>query len=88
MVGRCALLEQQRDIFLQPGLIAFDSRMVMGLSFNQIVRPLALRQQGIGADRLAGDIEGIEHGGKHPDFIGLLGFVLACYRKGADFFWA
>ena len=30
-VGRSAILEQQRDILLQPGLVAFGSEMIMRL---------------------------------------------------------
>ena len=87
MVWRCAIVEQQRDFLLQPGLVPFDGEMVMRLTFDQIARQLALRQQGIGADGLAGNVEGIEHGGKHAYFIGLLGLVLAFYGQSADFFW-
>ena len=61
--------------------------MVMRLTFDQIDRQLALRQQGIGADRLAGNRNGIEHGGKHSYFIGLLGRFLTFYGERPDFFW-
>jgi hypothetical protein len=72
-------VEQQRDVFVQSRLIAFDGEMVMRLTFEQVARQAALRQKGIGANRFAGDVDGVKHGGKHPDFIGLLALVLACY---------
>ena len=87
MVGRSTLLEQQRNVFLEFALTAFDGEMVMRLTFDQIDRQFALRQQSVGADRLAGNSDGIEHGGKHPDFIGLLGRLLTFYGERTDFFW-
>ena len=58
MVGRSTLLEQQRNVFLEFALIAFDGEMVMRLTFDQIDRQFALRQQSVGADRLAGNSDG------------------------------
>ena len=87
MVGRTTLLEQQCNVFLEFALIAFDAEMVMRLTFDQIDRQLALRQQRIGANRLAGNRNGIEHGGKHADLIGLLGRLLIGYGERTDFFW-
>ena len=87
MVGRSTLLEQQRNVFLEFALIAFDGEMVMRLTFDQIDRQFALRQQSVGADRLAGNSDRIEHGSKHPDFVGLLGRLLTFYGERTDFFW-
>ena len=87
MVRRCTTLEQQRNGFLQLGLIAFDREMIMRLAFDQIVCALALCQQGIGGDSLACNLDRIEHSGKHADFIGLFVFVFAFYWQGTDFFW-
>ena len=87
MVGRTTLLEQQCNVFLEFALIAFDGEMVMRLTFDQIDRQLALRQQGIGANRLASNSDGIKYGSKHPDFIGLLGRLLIGYGERTDFFW-
>ena len=85
-MGRSTRNEQQRNIFLEFALIAFDGEMVMRLTFDQIDRQLALRQQGIGADCLAGNSNRIKHGGKHSDFIGLLGRLLTFYGERTDFF--
>ena len=87
MMGRSSRLEQQRKVFLELGLITFDREMVMRLTFDQIDRQLALRQQGIGADRLTGNRDGIEYRREHPDFIGPFGDFLAFYGECADFFW-
>ena len=61
--------------------------MVMRVATDQIVGERALRQQSIGTDGLAGNIDDIEYAGKHPDFIGLLGRVLTFYGERPDFFW-
>ena len=87
MVGCSPLTEQKGDVFLKFALIAFDGEMVMRVSTDQIVGEPALRQQGIGADRLAGDIDGVEYAGKHPDFIRLLRLILTFYGERTDFFW-
>jgi hypothetical protein len=33
------------------------------------------------------DIDGIEQGDGHPDFVGALEFFIAFYGQGTDFFW-
>ena len=48
---------------------------------------LALGQQGVGGDGLAGDVEGFQERDDHPDLVGLLDLVAAVYGQGADFFW-
>jgi hypothetical protein len=47
---------------------------------------LALRQQGVGGDGLASDIDGFQQRDDHPDLVGLLDLVAAAYGQGADFF--
>jgi hypothetical protein len=44
-------------------------------------------QQGVGGDRLAGDIQRLKGRDDHPDLIGLLDLIAAVYGQGADFFW-
>jgi hypothetical protein len=87
MIRRPALPKQQRDIGLQRGLIGFDGEMLMGLALDHVGRQFALSKQGVGANVTARDADAVEHGGKHPDFIGLLDLILAFYGQGADFFW-
>ena len=48
---------------------------------------LALREEGIGGDVLALNVDAVEQRDEHPDLIGLLGFFLAFYGQCADFFW-
>ena len=59
----------------------------MGVVFEEVVGERALGQQGVGGDRLAGDVERLKDRDDHPDLIGLLDFVAAVYGQGADFFW-
>ena len=85
---RCLpIMEQKRDVRLERRLIAFDREVVMRLTLHQIGRQFALRQQGIGGDVLAGDVDSIQQRNEHPDFIGLLGFFPTRYGQSADFFW-
>src|SRR2546430_15312212 len=56
-----AILEIEFQIFQNSRLIAFDGEMVMRLALgDQIVGQLALRQQGIGTDLLARNLDGLE----------------------------
>jgi hypothetical protein len=53
-------------------------------------RPWKIRRiasRGVGGDRLAGDVEGLQERDDHPDLVGLFEFVAAVYGQGADFFW-
>ena len=86
-IGRLAILEQKRDIALERGLIAFDCEVVMRPAVHDIGPQFALRQQGIGGDVLALNIQSIQQRNEHPDFIGLLGLFAARYGQSADFFW-
>src|SRR2546430_13663810 len=53
-----AILEIEFQIFQNSRLIAFDGEMVMRLALgDQIVGQLALRQQGIGTDLLARNLD-------------------------------
>ena len=48
---------------------------------------LALREEGIGGDVRALNVDTVEQRDKHSDLIGLLGFFLSFYGQGTDFFW-
>jgi len=87
MVGSLSILKEQRDIGLQRGLIAFDGEVVVGLASNDIRGQLALREKRIGGDVLTLNVDAVEQRDEHSDLIGLLGFFLAFYGQGADFFW-
>jgi hypothetical protein len=51
-------------------------------------QPLTLGQQGVGADVLVFDVNGVEQRNSGSDFVGLLdGFGITVYRQGANFFW-
>jgi hypothetical protein len=56
-------------------------------TLHQIVGVFALRQQGIGGDQSAFDIDGIKQGSKHPNFVGLFLLITAFYGQSTNFFW-
>ena len=97
MVGRCDLdeirlppvLEEQGNVLLEGWLVAFDGEMVMRLPLpGHVVRQFALREQGVGTDDLAFDVDGIEQGDGGLDLVGLLdGIGIAADRQCAYFFW-
>ena len=88
-VGLLAILEVQGDISLKGGLVAFDGEVVMGGPLDhQILGELALGQQGVGADVLVCDVDGVEQRNGGGDFVGLFDvFGITVYRQGANFFW-
>jgi len=43
--------------------------------------------RGVGANRLAGDVDPGEEGNEHPDLVGLFDLIGARYRQSGDFFW-
>ena len=59
----------------------------MGVTFDQVGGELALGQQGIGGDGLAGEVNRFEDREGHPDLVGAFQFVAAVDGQGADFFW-
>jgi hypothetical protein len=70
------------------GLVSFYSEMVVSLSLcDQILGQLALGQQGIGANILALDIDGIQQWDGHLDFVRAFDFFAIFYGQGANFFW-
>src|SRR2546430_7987062 len=76
-----AILEIEFQIFQNSRLIAFDGEMVMRLALgDQIVGQLALRQQGIGTDLLARNLDGLEQWDGGLDLVGAFGFFLFLAR--------
>jgi len=76
-------------VFQQMFLVAFDGEVVVGVGpalFHEIAGQLALREQGIGADGLAADLDGVQQRDGRFDFIGLLLLVAPFYRQRAYFF--
>jgi hypothetical protein len=62
--------------------------MVIATALNDhVVCQFALRQQRIGRDEFAFNVDGIEQLSEHADFIGLLLLITATYGQSADFFW-
>ena len=83
-----AVLEIKSDIITKPGLVPFDSEMIVRFPLNHIVGKRALCQQGIGGDLLALDIYRIEQGNCYLDLVGLFGVFVAFSRQCPYFFWA
>jgi len=82
-----ALLEIELQRFENSRLVGFDGEMVMRLALlDQIGGQLALRQQGIGTDLLALDLEGVEQRDSHFDFVGALDFLPILDRQSTYFF--
>ncbi len=60
-VGLFSILEEQRDILKEAGLIGFDGEVIMGLAlYHQVLGEFALGVQGIGGDVLVFEIETVE----------------------------
>ena len=72
-----AILEEQLDSFKESGLVAFDGKVVMGLSSNDVIADVALGQQGVGGDGFALYGNGVKQGDGDFDFVGAFGFVAA-----------
>ncbi len=85
-VGLAAALEDQADVFAQGRLVVFDGEDVVGVVVDQVFGELALGQQRVGGDSLAGDVEGFQQRDDPPDLVGLLDLIGAAYGQGADFF--
>ena len=79
-VGGATILEQQRDILLQSGLVTFGSEMIMPFFFDDIGSYCALGQQGIARNIFAGNVTAFEQGDRHADFVGALLLIAALYR--------
>ena len=87
MVGRrdlneirdAAPLERQGDIPFQRWLVALGREMIMRLPFNNIAGQLALREQRVTRNVLAGDVTARKQRDHHADFVGLLLLITAFY---------
>ena len=55
--------------------------------FVKQVCQLALCEQGIGGDEFAFNLDAIEQGREHADFVGLFLLATARYGQRANFFW-
>ncbi len=83
-----ARLKVADDVLQQSGLVAFHGEVVVGLPVvDQIRGECALGQEGIGGDRFAVNLDGLEQRSGHGDLVGLLALVGAFYGQGPDFFW-
>ena len=72
----------------QSGLVFFDRKVIMGLTFfDQIAGQGPLSQQGIGGYFPALNIDGFEQGDGHFDLVGSFDFFGIGYRQGTHFFW-
>ena len=79
-------VKQQGDIAFETGLVAFDGKAIVGPAPNEVLRQVALRQQGIGRDHLAGDLAAIEQGDRPANLVGALLLIASGYGQGAHFF--
>lgn len=86
-IGSAAALEDQADILAQGRLVVFDGEDVVGVVLDQVGGELALGQQGVGGEGLAGDVEGFQQWDDHLDLVGLIDLLATAYGQGADFFW-
>jgi hypothetical protein len=82
-----SILEVEREVFEESGLISFDGEMVVGLAPDQIGGYRALGKKGIGSDVLAPDVDGVEQGDGCLDLVCLLELFIALYRQSSHFFW-
>ncbi len=88
IIGSPAIFKGQTNGFSDRGLIAFgDENIVTKSLFDKIVGQFALCEQRIAGDRFTVNIERIDNGDEHSDFIGLFELVAFCYRQSTDFFW-
>ena len=83
-----ARLKVADDVLKQSGLGAFHGEVVVGLPVvDQIRGECALGQEGIGGDRFAVHLDGLEQRSGHGNLVGVLTLVGAFYRQGPNFFW-
>lgn len=85
---RCAALgEVQADVGGERWLVVLGDEQVVGAAFDQMRGELALGEQGVGGNGLAGDVDGGEHRDSHPDLVGAFQLITAVDGQGGDFFW-
>jgi hypothetical protein len=59
----------------------------VGPALFQVVRQASLGQESIGGDSFSLDVDGIEQGLDHADFIGILHLIPVALGQSAYFFW-
>ena len=65
----------QADVGGQRRLIVLGDEQVVGTALDDIVGDLALGEQGVGGEGLAGELDCVEYREGHADLIGLLDLV-------------
>ena len=86
-IGVSPVIKIERNVLKKTGLIVFDSKMVMGLTFfDQIIGNATLGQKGVGGNIFALDIDGVKQWDGGLDFVGALDLLVG-YGQGAYFFW-
>ena len=68
-------------------MVSFDGKVVMGLTFNQIVGQLPLGQQGIGGNLFTLYIDVIQQGNSHRNLVSSFDLFVTGYGQGIHFFW-
>ena len=88
-VGLAAPCEEQPEVVEQGRLVALGGEYEVGAAVVEEVGELALGEQGVGGEGLAGEVEfeAFEHGDDGSDFVGALGLVVGAEREAVDFFW-
>ena len=83
-----SVLEVERNVFEETGLVSFDGEVIMGITFlDQVMGDFALGQQGIGGNIPSLDIDGIKERDGGLDFIGTFDLSTIFYRERTYFFW-
>jgi hypothetical protein len=87
-VGLAALVEVELQGFQKSWLVAFDGEVVMRLALlDQIGGEAALREQGIGGDLFAPNLDSVQPRDGRFDLVGALDFIPILDRQGTYFFW-
>ena len=71
----------------QGRLVVLGDEDIVRTALGQIIGELALGQQRVGGQGLAGEVEGIEYRDRHPDLVGAFQLLAATDRQRGDFFW-
>lgn len=90
-VGLAAVAEEELDVAEQRGLVGLGGEREVGAAAAQEVGEPALRQQGVGGEGRAVEVEvGVEvgeHGEDGADLVGASGLVVGADGQAVDFFW-
>ena len=89
--GFAAVAEEELDVAEEGGLVGLGGEREVGAAASEMVREPALRQQGVGGEGDAVEVEvGVEipeHGDDGADLVGTFGVVVGADREPVDFFW-